>query len=440
MLSRLLKFLKIDIWNIQSKHLSGKKSFYLRLLRLVLLATRGVREDQLGLRASALTFYTILAIVPILAMAFAIAQGFGFEALLEARLLQEFPGQEAAMQQVLSFANNLLERTRGGTMAGIGVVVLFWASINVLNHIEKSLNDIWDIKKSRSIWRKFSDYLSIMVLSPALIILSNSISVYIDTQVTLIVERISFLGFFSTPIFWSLKLLPFLIIWMLFSFIYLLMPNTKVKLSSGVIAGLIAGGLYQLLQFTYFSFQFLLAKYNAIYGSFAAVPLFLFWLQLSWLIVLFGAEISYAHQNMDTYEFDQESRRISFRLKKQLALMISHLAIQRFVSARRPLSMAQLAGRLEIPIRLVHRIVADLTEGGILAEVDGARPEEPAYQPALDTSMLSISFIINAIEKNGSSKIPVLQTSEAEAIATSLERFQKAIDQSPDNLLLKNLE
>ncbi|RLC19463.1 MAG: YihY/virulence factor BrkB family protein [Deltaproteobacteria bacterium] len=439
MLSKLFNFIKIDIWNIQSKHLSGKKSFYLRLLRVVLLATRGFGEDQLKLRASALTFYTLLAIVPILAMAFAIAKGFGFESLLENRLLQEFPGHEAAMQQVLNFAHNLLEKTQGGMMAGIGVIVLFWASINVLNHIEQTLNDIWDIKKSRSIWRKFSDYLSIMVLSPALIILSSSVSVYINMQVTTIVAQISFLGFFSPLIFFCLKLLPFVIIWILFSLIYLLMPNTKVKLAPGLIAGFIAGGFFQILQFIYFNFQFIIAKYNAIYGSFAALPLFLFWLQLSWLIVLFGAEISYAYQNMDTYEFDQESRRISFGLKKMLALMISHLIIQRFVGVEKPLTMTQIAGRLEIPIRLVHRIVADLTDGGILSEVEGVEPEETAYQPAVDTGILNMSYIVDALEKHGFHKIPVLQTKEAAAISASLERFKDTIEQSPDNLLLRDL-
>ncbi len=439
MLSRLLNFLKIDIWNIQSRHLSGKKYFLLRQLRLVLLAAHGTREDRLQLRASALTFYTLLAIVPILALAFAIAKGFGFEVLLENRLLKEFSGQEVVMQQVFSFAHNLLERTKGGMMAGIGVIVLFWASINVLSHIEHSLNDIWDIKKSRSIWRKFSDYLSIMVLSPALIILSGSVTVYVNTQVTTIVQRISFLGFFSPLIFFGLKLVPFVIVWMLFALIYLLMPNTKVRLVSGLIAGFIAGGLFQILQFTYLHFQFIIAKYNAIYGSFAALPLFLFWLQFSWLIVLFGAEISYAHQNINMFEFDQESRRISFGMKKLLGLMISHLIIQRFAEAGAPFTMTQISSKLEIPIRLVHRIVADLTESGILSEVEMAEPDEPAYQPAVDTSLLSMGYIVDGLEKTGSEKIPILQTKETAAIAASLAHFQETIDRSPDNLLLRDL-
>ena len=439
MLSRLLRFLQIDIWNIQSRHLSGKKSFFLRQLRLILLAAHGTRKDRLQLRASALTYYSLLAIVPILAMAFAIAKGFGFETSLQQRLLQEFPGNEAIMTQVVTYAHNLLERTQGGMLAGIGIIILFWASINVLGHIEQSLNDIWDVKKSRSIWRKFSDYLTILMLSPVLVILSSSVTVYIKTQVTSIVEGISFLGGVSPFIYFLLKLLPFVIIWMLFTLIYLLMPNTKVRFTSGALAGFIAGGSYQILQHTYLNFQFLIAKYNAIYGSFAALPLFLVWLYLSWLIVLFGAEISFAHQNIGTFEFDQESRQVSFGMKKIVALMVSHLIIQRFVAAGKPFTMDQIAVRLEAPIRLIHQIVAELAESGILSEVETAEPEEPAFQPAVDTCLLSMGYIVSALEKLGSDNIPILQTRETAALSESLERFQETIDRSSDNLLLRDL-
>jgi len=438
MLSKLIRFLKIDIWNIQSKHLSGKKLFFLRHLRVVLLATRGFDEDRLQLRASALTYYSLLAIVPVLAMVFAIAKGFGFEALLEERLFQEFPGYEEMIVQIVIFANNLLEKTRGGLMAGIGVIVLFWAAINILSHIERSLNDIWDIHKSRSIWRKFSDYLTIMLICPFLIILSSSVTVYINTQVTAIVTKISLLGFFSPLIFMALKLLPFCMIWMLISLIYLLLPNTRVKLTSGLIAGFIAGAFYQILQLAYLEFQFVIAKYNAIYGSFAALPLFLIWLHLSWLVVLFGAEISFAHQNIETYEFDQESRQISHGLKKLMVLMISHLAVQRFIEGQKPYTMTQTATHLEIPIRLVHKLTEELTQSGILSEVDLESVDEPAYQPAMDTNRLSMSYILDALEKNGSDQIPVLQTEEVKVMSESLQRFRETLDRSPDNRLLRD--
>lgn len=440
MVSRLLRFLKIDIWNIPSRQLSGKKSFFLRQLKMILLAAHGVWDDRLQLRASALTYYTLLAIVPIMAMAFAIAKGFGFESMLERQLLQEFPGQEEVLRQVVTYAHNLLERTRGGMMAGIGVIFLFWAAINVLGQLERSLNDIWDVKKSRSIWRKFSDYLTIMVLSPVLVILSSSVTVYIKTQVTSMVHAITLLGGVGPLILSFLKLLPFFIIWMLFTLIYLLMPNTKIRFLSALLAGFIAGGLYQVLQYTYINFQFLIAKYNAIYGSFAALPLFLIWLYLSWMIVLFGAEVSFAHQNVGSFESGLESRRISFGQQKLLALMVSHLVVRRFVGAEEALTMDQLSRKLEIPIRLVHSIVRELTESRILTEVASTETFEPAYQPAVDTNRLSMAYIVSALEKLDADDIPVVKTAETQALSASLERFQSTIDRSPDNLLLRDLK
>jgi membrane protein len=319
-------------------------------------------------------------------------------------------------------------------------MILFWAAINVLSHLERSLNDIWNVKKSRSIWRKFSDYLTIMILSPVLVILASSVTVYIKTQVVTIVNEVTLLGGLSPLIYFLFKLLPFFIIWMLFSLIYLLMPNTKVRFKSGLLAGFIAGALYQILQHTYINFQFLIAKYNAIYGSFAALPLFLIWLHLSWMIVFFGAEISFAHQNIGTFEFDRESRLISFDMKKLLALMISHLAVKRFAEAKKPLTMAQMAARLEIPIRLVLRTVRELVEGNVLIEVESDEPEEPAYQPAVDSSLLSMNYIVRALESLGSDNIPIRQTRKTAALTASLERFKQTIDQSPDNLLLKDLK
>ena len=291
--SKITNFIKTDIWRIRVRNLPRRKSFFIKQLRILLLAIRGFHGDKCPLQASALTFYSILSVVPVVAMAFGVAKGFGFQKLLEKQLLEKFPGQEEVMMQVVNFALSLLENTKGGMIAGIGVAVLLWTVIKVLSNIERSFNTIWEIKKSRTFGRKFSDYLSIMLISPILVIMSSSVTVFITTQVTLITEKIALLGIFSSLIFFILKLLPYCLVWILFTFIYILMPNTKVNFSSGFIAGVFAGTIFQLAQWAYIYFQVGVAKYNAIYGSFAALPLFLVWLQLSWLIVLLGAEISF---------------------------------------------------------------------------------------------------------------------------------------------------
>jgi len=432
-------FMKGDIWRVRLKDLPRKKSFLIKQLRIFLLSIRGFDEDKCHLRASALTFYSLISIVPVVAMAFGIAKGFGFEKRLERQLLEQFQGQEDAVTQVIGFAHSMLSNTKGGLLAGIGIIILFWAVIKVLGNIEASFNDIWGIQESRSVGRKFSDYLSVMLLCPILLILSGSATVFITTQVTLIVEKAALLGGFSSVIFFVLKLLPYCIVWVLFSFLYIFMPNTRVSFKSGIPAGIIAGTIYQIVQFGYIIFQVGAAKYNAVYGSFAALPLFLIWMQLSWLIVLFGAEFSFAHQNVDTYEFEPDSLRISDSFKKLLSLHISHLLVSNFAKGKKPLTAARISHRLEIPIRLVNHILHELVACGIISDIQTEENKEAAYQPARDINSLTIKFLIESLEDKGIDTIPVAQTAESKALSEILDAFRDEIGRSPSNRLLKDI-
>ena len=437
--SKIINFIKTDIWRIRVKNLPRKKSFFIRQLRILLLTVRGYVGDKCTLRASSLTFYSLLSIVPVVAMAFGIAKGFGFQKLLEKQLLEKVPGQEEVMMQIVSFARSLLENTKGGMIAGIGVAVLLWSVIKLLGNIERSFNDIWEIKKPRTIGRKFSDYLSIILVSPVLVILSSSVTVFITTQVTQITEKVALLGIVSPLIFFILKLLPYCLVWILFTFIYILMPNTKVNFSSGFIAGVIAGTIFQVAQLVYINLQVGVAKYNAIYGSLAALPLFLVWLQLSWLIVLFGAEISFAYQYVDTYEFEPDCKQISPIYKKILSLQIAHLVVMTFSKGEKPLTASKISYALEVPIRLVHQILDELVESGIFSDTDIKEYKELAYQPARDINVISIKSIIDALDQIGVDNIPVRQTSELKVLSEVLQTFSDAIDKLPSNRLLKDI-
>jgi len=439
LIKKVIDFIKTDIWRLSLRKLSRRKSFLIKQLRIVLLAFRGFDEDKCQLRASALTFYSLLSIVPVVAMAFGIAKGFGFEKILEQQLLTKMPGQEEILQQVIDFANSFLETVRGGVIAGIGVLLLFWTVIKVLGNIEKSFNDIWGIKDARSFGRKLSDYLSIMVVCPIFVILSSSITVFIATQLTLIIDKISVLGFLSPVIFFIIKTLPYVMLWVLFTFIYVFMPNTKVRFSSGLLGGIIAGTIYQIVQWGYINFQVGVAKFNAIYGSFAALPLFLVWIQLSWLVVLFGAEISFAHQNVDMYEFEPDSNRVSHSFKKLLSLRIVHLLVKHFSLGEKPLTATEISHILEIPIRLVRQILFELVEGGILTEIQTGEYKVPAFQPARSDNDLSIKFVLDALDNRGVDNIPVVHTPELDALSASVKEFERAIESSPANKLLKEI-
>ncbi len=436
---QVVRFFDTDIWRIHTKKLPPRKSFLIKQLRVIVLAVREFQGNQCQLNASALTFYTLLSIVPVAAMAFGIAKGFGFDQLLEKQLMEKFPGQEQTLGQIIGFANNLLKDTQGGLVAGVGVIVLFWTVIKVLNSIEASFNNIWGIKKGRSFGRKVSDYLSIMLICPFFVIASSGVTVFLSTQAQLLVQKLAFLGSLGSLVLLSLNILPYLIMWVLFTFIYIFMPNTKVNFSSGIIGGIVAGTIYQVVQVIYIKFQIGVGNANVIYGSFAALPLFLIWLQLSWRIVLFGTEVSFAHQNVDTYEFEHDCLNASHSFKRILSLQIATILVKRFVDGQPPLTASQISDEIDIPIRLVQDILFELTEAGILSEIKDATYKQSAYQPARDINQLTICFVSAALDNKGASDIPVAQTAALVKIQQALKGFEDQVDRSPSNCLLKDI-
>jgi membrane protein len=439
MFKKWLDFIKTDIWRIRLKDHPRRKSLPIRLVRIVVLALRGFNENKCLFRASALTYYTLLSIVPVIALMFGIAKGFGLQKQVETQLVSKLQGQEEVVTKIIDFANSLLANTSGGVIAGIGVAFLFWTIIRVLSNVEKSFNDIWGVVKSRSFGRKFGDYLSTILVCPILLALAGGINVFISAQIEHITEKIPFLQQ-AGPLFWLLlKVLPYCTLWVAFTFIFMFMPNTKVRFLSALTGGIVAGTVFQLIQWVYITFQIGAAKYGAIYGSFAALPLFLIWLQTSWLIVLFGAEVSFAHQNVETYEFEPDCLSASQSFKTSLSLLITQHIVKSFCAGDKPLDAAALSHELEIPIRLVRQILFELSESGVLSEVRKTEDKELSYQPAIDADKITVKFVIDRLRERGTSDIPVVKSGALEKLSACLKQFGETIDKSPANVLLKNL-
>ena len=439
MVTRTIKFLKTDIWRMRLKNYSRSKSFFLKQLRIILLAGRGFAEDKCKFRASALTFFTLLSIVPVIAMMFGIAKGFGLEEKVREQILEKMQGQEEVAKRVVDFANSLLENTSGGLIAGIGVAFLFWSIIKVLSNIEHSFNDIWGVKKSRSFVRKLSDYLSMMLICPFLLILAGGATVVISTQIQELMQKLPFFETFWPIISMVLNLLPYCTLWIAFTFVFIFMPNTRVKFRSAFLAGIVTGTFFQLAQWGFFEFQSGATSYSKIYGSFAFLPLFLIWLQLSWLIILFGAELSFAHQNVETYEFEQDCLSVSYSFKKLLTLMITHRIVMNFCNGKKPLNAEDISHALEIPIRLVRQILFDLVEADILIEIKKDETKAIAYQPARDVDQLTVKFVVDSLEHHGDESLPVTQSEQLTKLSECLKAFTEDITNSPSNLLLKNI-
>ena len=439
LIKNLVEFLTVGLWRMPLYEIHGVKLFLIKQLRIIMLALRGFSEDKVSLRASALTFYSLLSVVPTLAMIFGIAKGFGFQNKLEGELINGFKGHEEALNWIVNMARNYLENVKGGLIAGIGLIVLFWTVMGLLTNIERSFNGIWQVKKSRPFVRKLTDYLSIMLIAPIFLFVTSSANVFITSQIDLITTEVALIGQIKPVINFLLHFIPYFLIWFLLTIVYMAMPNTKVNFSSALVGGIIAGTLVQLSQWGYVYFQIGVSKYNAIYGSFAALPLFLIWLQVSWLIVLLGAEISFAKQNVARYEYEYDSLNISYKLKSILTLLVANYVIKIFAKGDTPFTSFQLSRELKIPVGIVRSITFELTEAGIFSETLKQNPKEKAYQPGRDIHTITVHSVLKGLENKGMQKMTSAAGKEYVKIAGVVEEFENILENSPSNVLLKDI-
>jgi len=435
-IGKALEFVTVDIWRISLEELPKTKSFLIRQVRIIMLAVKGFKEDKIQLRASALTFYSMLSVVPVFALIFGIAKGFGFDEKMQGELIKNFQGHKEVLNWIINFANQMLANAKGGFIAGVGVVILLWSVMKVLGNIEEAFNGIWQIRKSRTFVRKFSDYFSIILIAPVFFFLSSSATVFISAQVSKyqadypVLENLRFL----------VQLGPYILIWILFILLYIVMPNTRVRFKSALIGGIIAGSVFQVVQWGYIHFQIGVSRYGAIYGSFAAIPLFIIWLQLSWLIVLLGAEISFANQNVKQYEFESDSLHISLRMKRLLTLLVANLVIRNFAEGKDAYSASGISENLKLPMRLVREIIYELIDIKVFAELASDNPKERKYQPAMDINQLTINKVLMALDKRGSHFISPKRSLVFDKLNTALTSFETLIKDSKKNVLIKDLQ
>jgi len=434
-----IKRLNKIIWHTPLSEISKGKTFIVRQLRIVVLAARGFSNDKVQLRASALTFYSLLSIIPVAAIAFAIAKGFELDQNLEQLITDKFQANQELLKEVLKIARNALEETKGGYIAGVGMIILFWSVISLLEHIESSFNHIWQIRSSRPWYRKTTDYLTIMLISPVFIVLAGSITVFVSTQLTDFITNAAILNFFKPIITFLIKLAPYILSWIALTILFIIMPNAKVKFVPALISGIISGTILQFLFWLYIDLQFGISKLNAIYGSFAAVPLFIIWLQSSWIIILLGAELSFAYQNISRYEFESEALNISNYQKRALVLMIMHLIIRNFSKGDKPVSAEYIASTLKIPVRLARDILQDLSNVNLVSIIHENEHVERLYQPALDINRLTVSYVFSLLDKKGVGQIMVRKNKEYDKVISILEKFNKLIAKSDSNILIKDL-
>ena len=371
------------------------------VIKIASLAIRFFTTKRVMNQASALTYSTLLAIVPILAVVFAIARGFGYNKYIEVWFRDAFSSQPQAAEVIIGFVNSYLVHTKSGIFLGVGLIFMLYTVMMLVSNIENTFNEIWQVKKKRSIFRTITDYLAMFFLFPILIVVSSGISLFLATMA----NSMDFM-LLGSAVRLLIDASPYVLMSLLFICLYVFMPNTHVKIRSAVIPGILAGIAMQGLQIFYIHAQMFLSGYNAIYGSFAALPLFMLWLQISWTICLFGAELSYTNQNLDYYDYDANTGEVSHRYKIMLASLLMSRICRRFANGQKPLSALELREQTTIPIRFVNELLFDLTEAGLIVEITtDEKDETPRFMPAEDLSNLSLGVMMDRLESQGKWKI-----------------------------------
>lgn len=401
-----------------------------RFYKLIYFMVRGLMSHGTLVRSAALTYYTVMSIVPVVAVIFAVVKGFGFSDRLQSSLYELFPQQAEVLDYLFSFVDNALARTRGGLVATVALVMLFWSIIQVFSSIESAFNNIWEVKSTRSIARQWGDYLAVILIVPILWVVANSVGRYTKE---LLGENTWYFLMLS-------KFMSMIFIWIMFTLLYLIIPNAKVKLRSALTAGIAAGTIFLLFQWGYVYAQKAMTSYNAIYGSFAALPLFLIWIQISWEILLIGGELSFTYQNIARFGEEQEWRHISYDQRRQVMLATMLLIVRNFRDRGGAIPVDELREKLNLPTRVVNDVLFQLTCAGQLIEVHKSDDErETSYAPAYDITQMTVYGLLQAVEQHGDQRLEFTPSADIEHVEEVLNRLTGEALHSKENRRLIDL-
>ena len=403
-----------------------------RPLKLVIYTLEGLLAHGTMDMGAALTFYALISIVPVLALVFAVVKGFGLAERLVDSLYSLLPQMPEVVDYVVDFATKALERTQGGVVATVSLVTLFWAVIRMFESIEANFNKIWEVKSTRSIVRKYSDYISVVVIAPLLWIIATSISSYARQMLGL--EESMWLEL-------AAKFASLAVVWLMFTLIYMVLPNCKVRLRSALMAGVVAGTCFFLFQALYVYLIKWMTSYSAIYGSFAALPLFLLWMQNSWSILLIGCELSFALQNEKRFDEERTLPEVSYDSQRKLMLAITIFVARSFRSGEGAVPLVTIREGLGLPARIVSKLTSVLVASGVLNEVRCDEEEyDVAYAPARDLASLRVCDVLEAVDScvDGPAE-SLCRTKDALKSDRKIEELKATIAESDNNSLIIDL-
>ena len=397
-IQRIRKFIQYDLWRQSYIDIHApKKRLLYRLLQILILVGRGFKHQVLVVRANSLTFALIFAFIPMMALIYAVARGFGFEEMVSELLTGSFLAEANIAPVLLEWVERYLETARDGLFVGIGLIVLIWAVYAFFNMLENSFNSIWNVKKTRSFGRRMTNYVMTLLLVPILVVVTSGISIFLNSTEVLssVLQSVEPLRKFM------LRFIPFVATSAVFTWIFMAIPSTKVKFSSAIIPGVLMGFLYQVVQALSMYLVVLFTRMSIVYGAFSAIPLVLIWLNITCWLLLIGAVLAFAIQNNELFAYERDIVTMSRRYKDYVMLYLLSVIIKRFENGESPEKMRDMAKNNQLPIRLVGQLMARLEDANIVHRVYIDQDEESAFVPAMDTKKITVELVVGRISSQG---------------------------------------
>lgn len=433
-LQHFKEFIQYDLWRQSHMNIhTPRKRLWYRILQTIILVARGFKDQVLVVRANSLSFALLFAFIPMMALIYAIARGFGFEEVLQETLSGSFLAEANIAPVLIEWIERYLETARGGFFLGMGLIVLVWAVYAFFNMLENSFNSIWNVKQSRSLGRRLTNYIMTLLLVPILVVVTSGISIFLNSAEVLssVLEAIEPIRKFM------LRFIPFVATTAVFTWIFTAIPNTKVKFYSAFIPGIIMGLLYQVVQSLSMYLVVLFTRMSIVYGAFSIIPLVLIWLNITCWLLLIGAELAFAIQNNDLFAYENDLKKMSRRYKDYVMLYILAMIIRRFEAGEAPQTAQEMATVNQLPIRLVQQLLSRMEETNIIRRVYIEQEEDQAFVPALDTKTITVEMVIGRISAQGSEEF--LQHTPAEMQAF-WQRYQQMIEANhSDDILVSEL-
>jgi membrane protein len=421
-LNRFLTRIENAIWGGAGEAASPWRRRLMRLVRTLLVLARDVTFGQLNLRAMSLVYTTLLSLVPLLALSFSVLKAFGVYNQVEPMLLNFLEPLGEKGHEITSRIMQFIANMNVGVLGSVGLALLLYTAVSLMQKIEESFNFIWHVSQLRSFGERFSRYLSVLLVGPILVFAALGITATV-TSLSLVRNLMS-VGPLDEVAQEIGRLMPYVLVIAAFSFVYTFIPNTRVRLVPALVGGVAGGVLWQTAGWAFATFVATSAKYAAIYSSFAILILFLIWVYVSWLVLLLGASVAFYAQHPEYLVAQSGEPRLSNRMRERVALAIMGRIGEHFLSGQPAWTLQQLTQVLGVPMHAVQAVLEALEGRGVVAR---SAEDPPAFLLARDPSAITVGELLDGVRSAGEDRF---LKPEALPVTPQVDRVLKQLDQT----------